>query len=107
MRFENIRVEESVQFASLWINQAVWTSDAERGKIEDVIFRNITVNNSGYPLNKEFEFIGYDADHAITNVLIDNVVINGRKVTQEDVVINPRARTGVVMNDYVYDVSVK
>ena len=97
VRFENIRIEESVRFASLWINSAIWTTDDKRGQIEDVVFRNITVNNSGYPLHKEIEFLGYDADHAINHVLIENVVINGRKVTMED----------VVMNDFVYDVTVK
>ena len=109
VRFENIRIEESVKFASLWINTAVWTTDAERGHIEDVVFRNITVNNSGYPLHKEFEFLGFDADHAIKNVLIENVVINGRKVVQEDIVLNPgrEVKEGIVMNDYVYNVTVK
>jgi len=109
VRFENIRIEESVKFASLWINTAVWTTDSVRGHIEDVVFRNITVNNSGYPLHKEFEFFGFDADHAINNVLIENVVINGRKVVQEDIVRNPRreVKEGIVMNDYVYNVTVK
>ena len=97
VRFENIRIEESVKFASLWINSAIWTTDNERGHIEDVVFKDITVNNSGYPLHKEIEFLGYDADHAITNVLIDNVVINGRKVTAKD----------VVKNDFVYNVTVR
>ena len=107
VRFENIRIEESVKFASLWINTAIWTTDAERGHIEDVVFRNITVNNSGYPLHKEFEFYGFDAEHAIKNVLIDNVVINGRKVVQEDIVHNPGSKEGIVMNDFVYNVTVK
>ena len=97
VRFENIRIEESVKFASLWINTAIWTTDAKRGRIEDVVFKNITVNNSGYPLHKEMEFLGYDTDSGIKNVLVENVVINGRKVTLED----------IVMNDFVYDVTVK
>jgi hypothetical protein len=67
VRFENIRIEESVQFASLWINSAVWTTDTARGHIEDIVFKNITVNNSGYQLHKEMEFLGYDANHAIKN----------------------------------------
>ena len=112
VRFENIRIEESVRFASLWINTAVWTTDTIRGRIEDVVFRNITVNNSGYPLHKEFEFLGYDADHAIRNVLIENVVINGRKVTQEDITRNPhrgsqQEKEGIAINDFVYNVTVK
>ena len=109
VRFENIRIEESVRFASLWINKDIWTTDAERGHIEDIVFRNITVNNSGYPLHKEFEFSGYDADHAIKNVLIDNVVINGRKVVQEDIIVSPRMapKEGIIINDFVYNVTVK
>ena len=109
VRFENIRIEESVKFASLWINSAIWTTDDERGHIEDVVFRNITVNNSGYPLHREFEFLGFDAEHAIRNVLIDNVVINGRKVVREDIVINPRSapKEGIVTNDHVFNVTVK
>lgn len=112
IRFENIRIEESVQFASLWINEAIWTTDSARGRIEDVTFKDITVNNSGYQLHKDFEFLGYNSDYAIKNVLIDNVVINGRKVTSEDIKINPRigsreSKEGIVMNDYVYNVTVK
>ena len=110
VRFENIRIEESVKFASLWINTAIWTTDSVRGHIEDVVFRNITVNNSGYPLHREFEFLGFDAGHAINNVLIDNVVINGRQVVPEDIVLNPEGaapKEGIVVNDYVYNVTVK
>ena len=109
VRFENIRIEESVRFASLWINTAIWTTDDERGHIEDIVFKDITVNNSGYPLHKEFEFRGYDAEHAINNVLIENVVINGRKVVKEDILVNPGrdAKEGIVMNDFVYNVTVK
>ena len=97
VRFENIRIEESVQFASLWINTAVWTTDAQRGRIEDVVFKDITVTNSGRPLRKGIEFLGFSAESAIRNVLIENVVINGKKVTKED----------VVMNDHVFNVTVK
>jgi hypothetical protein len=109
VRFENIRIEESVQLASLWINSAVWTTDTERGHIEDVVFKNITVNNSGYQLHKDLEFLGYDADHAIKNVLIENVVINGRKLTQEDIKVNPPigSKEGIMMNEFVYDVTVR
>jgi polygalacturonase len=112
VRFENIRIEESVRFASLWINKANWSTDSVRGKIEDVTFRNITVNNNGYQLHRDFEFLGFDENSAIRNVLIDNVVINGRKVTQEDINLNPPVgsnpyREGIAVNDFVYNVTVK
>jgi hypothetical protein len=109
VRFENLRIEESVRFASLWINSAIWTTDSERGHIKDVVFKDITVNNSGYQLHKDFEFLGYDADHAVNNVLIENVVINGRKVTQKDIKINPGigCKEGICMNEFVYNVTVR
>ncbi|MDR2146256.1 MAG: endo-polygalacturonase [Tannerella sp.] len=97
VRFENIRIEESVRFASLWINEAYWTTDPKRGQIEDVVFKNITVNNDGKPLQQEMEFLGFSPDHAIKNVLVENVVINGKKVTMEN----------IKMNGYVYDVTVR
>ena len=95
VRFENIRIEESVKFASLWINKVGYSTDLDRGHIEDVVFKDITVNNSGRPLVKGIQLHGFDADHAINNVLIENVVINGKKVTKDD----------VVTNDYVYGVT--
>lgn len=112
VRFENIRIEESVQFASLWINTSMWSTDTVRGRIENVVFTDIVVDNSGYQLHKDFEFLGYDTEHAINNVLIDNVVINGRKIIQEDININPPAgsrqsREGIAVNEFVYDVTVR
>jgi Endopolygalacturonase len=95
IRFENIRIEEAVKFASLWINEAQWSRDPERGYIENVVFKDIVVNNPG-PLKKEIEFLGFDKEHAVKNVLVQNVVINGKKISKED----------IVMNDYVFDVTV-
>jgi polygalacturonase len=94
--FENIRIEESVKFASLWINEAVWTTDPERGHIENVVFKDIVVNNAS-PLVKGMEFLGFDKEHAIKNVVVDNVVVQGKKITGED----------IVANGYVYELTVK
>lgn len=93
--FEDIRIEESVKFASLWINEAKWSTDPERGHIENVVFRNIDLKTA--PTVKGVEFLGFDAGHAVKNVTVDNVVIAGHKVTEAD----------IVTNDYVYDLKVK
>ena len=85
IRFENLRIEESVRFASLWIGEAVWTTDKERGHIQDVVFKNITANGKD-PLFAEF--LGYDQDHKVDNVLIENVVINGKPFTENDLRCN-------------------
>jgi hypothetical protein len=87
IRFENIRIEEAVKFASLWINEATWSTDPERGHIENVVFKDIIVNNPKQ-LVKEIEFLGFGKDNLVKNVLIQNVVINGKKVTPEDVIVN-------------------
>ncbi len=93
--FEDIRIEEAVKFASLWINEAKWSTDPERGHIENVVFRNINLKTA--PTVKGIEFLGFDAGHAIKNVTVDNVVIAGHKVTRDDITVN----------DYVYDLIVK
>ena len=100
VRFENIRIEEvNNGFASLHIVQHYWSGNVqERGHIEDVVFRNITVDKGGGKfLKRQMEFEGYDAGHAINHVLIDNIEVCGKKISKED----------VVMNDYVYNVKVK
>ncbi len=96
IRFENIRIEEAVKFASLWINEATWTTDPERGHIENVVFKDIVVN-SPTPLVKGMELLGFDEGHAVRNVQVENVVVQGKKLTREDIITNP----------YVYDVTVK
>jgi hypothetical protein len=92
--FENIRIEQSVRFASLWIGEAIWSTDAERGNIRDVVFRNIEAVGAN-PLKAEFQ--GYDEDHAVRNVLLENVKLNGKPLTRQD----------VVANDYVYGVEIR
>jgi hypothetical protein len=95
IRFENIRIEEAVKFASLWINKDVWTQDPERGHIENVVFKDIMLNSPS-PLTKGMEFLGFDEQHAVRNVQVENVTVRGKKITRED----------IVTNDYVYGVTV-
>ena len=49
-----------------------------RGKISDVVLRNIIVVDGLFPFSI---FYGYDKDHAIQNVRIENFVVHGRKIT--------------------------
>ena len=86
--FENIRIEEAERFISLWINSAVWTSDAERGHIMNVVFKDIVLKTPPR-MGTEVQFLGYDEGHAIEGVLLDNVSIGGRKITAEDIEMNP------------------
>lgn len=88
IRFENLRIEESPRLASLWINKAFWSRDAERGHIDGVVFRNIQAQAS--PLR--IELLGFDADHAIENVRFEKVVVNGKPLTHGDIRTNQFVR---------------
>lgn len=92
--FQNLRIEESKNFISLWINKAVWSSSAERGHISGVLFKDIQATGV---VNPTVQFLGYDATHRVENVVLDNVVVNGHKVTVEDI------RT----NEFVNNITVK
>ena len=92
--FRNLRIEESRNFISLWINKAVWSSSAERGHIRGVLFQNIEASGV---MNPAVQFLGYDATHRIENVVLDNVVVNGHRITAED----------VKTNEFVNDITVK
>lgn len=39
----NARVQEDNLFLDLWVGTAVWTQDAERGKIQGVSLKNVSV----------------------------------------------------------------
>lgn len=79
VRFENIRIEESIKCISLWINPAIWSSDQERGHIKGVTFRNIQAKGS--PLTLELK--GFDESHIVENVLFKDVTLNGEALTDE------------------------
>ena len=91
IRFENLRIEESPRLISLWIDKAFWSRDAQRGHIEDVVFRDITA-----PASPRIELKGYDTDHAIENVLFQNVTVGGQ----------PLKASEVHANEFVHGVSV-
>jgi hypothetical protein len=84
VRFENIRIEESIKFISLWINKAVWTSDQDRGHIKGITFKNI--HATGTPLTVELK--GYDEGHTIEDVVFQDVTLNGKALTPDMVKMN-------------------
>ncbi len=88
IRFENIRIEESPRLISLWIGKFVWTRDSERGHIQDVTFRDICAAAS--PLRIELN--GFDEAHAISDIVFQNVRVNGRQLTQADIQTNAFVR---------------
>ena len=93
VRFENLRIEESPRLISLWIDQASWTRDAERGHIAGVVFQNIRAKSD--PLRVELK--GFDAAHAVEQVVFEDVVVNGL----------PLSRTNVRANAFVSDIAIR
>ena len=84
VRFENLRIEESPRLISLWIDKAFWTRDTERGHIDGVTFKNIRAKAE--PLHVEIK--GFDATHAVENVVLENLVVNGQPLARSDVKTN-------------------
>jgi hypothetical protein len=92
--FRNLRFEESRNFISLWINNAIWSSSTERGHIDGVVFENITADRVTNPV---VQLLGYDEGHVVENVTIDNVVVNGQPVTARN----------IKSNEYVKNINIK
>jgi hypothetical protein len=88
VRFRNLRIEETRRLISLWINKAFWTHDEERGHINGVEFSRIAA--AGSPAT--IELLGFDAQHAVENVLFSDVQVNGRPISAADVKTNASVR---------------
>ncbi|MFI5381984.1 MAG: hypothetical protein ACHRHE_22035 [Tepidisphaerales bacterium] len=79
---------------SLWIGKAVWSRDTERGHIKGITFTNILAASADPP---RIELQGFDAGHAIEDVLFQNVRVNHRPLTP----------AGVKANEFVRGVKVE
>jgi hypothetical protein len=79
--FDNIRIGESKRLISLWIGKAKWSSDNERGHIDNITFQNIRAVG----LHPSSDLNGFDAQHEIDDVVFKNIVINGQPLTPANV----------------------
>lgn len=104
--FQNIRVEEARRLISVWVGKTRWTKTEERGNITGVVFRNITAVSApidttltGFQDGSDWkpyiirdhasiELIGYDQDHIVQDVLFDNVILDGKKLSLQNVTKN-------------------
>jgi hypothetical protein len=77
--YEDIRVEDSrgwlIDFKIL---ESQYSKDKQRGKIENIHFKNITVEGNVFPYS---QLLGFDETHRISGVTLENFVIHGTKVT--------------------------
>jgi hypothetical protein len=69
---------------SLWINKAQYSAGPERGHIDNIVFKNIQALANPLPVDLQ----GFDDTHRVENVFFDNVIVNGRRLSPEDVKTN-------------------
>lgn len=76
--YEDIRVEDSRGYLiDFKILNSRYSKDKQRGYIHNIHFRNIQVEGDVFPTSV---LLGYDEQHTITNVLLENFYIHGKKV---------------------------
>jgi polygalacturonase len=92
VRFERLRIEETRKFISLWIGKAVWTRDAERGHIQGVTFQRISAAGE----EGRIELQGFDDGHAVEDVTLRDVTLNGKPLAPADVKSNGFVRNVTV-----------
>ena len=97
--YENIRVEDAqgllVDFKIL---ESSYSKDKERGKIQNIVFRNIFVD--GYA-GRGSVMEGYNETHMIKNVLLSNFNVNGKRITSPaGLKLSPRFTSGLKFNSF-------
>lgn len=80
--FENIRLEEVHRLVRIGVVQNKHSRDVGRGRIENIVFRDIFVTGGSPPVS---EINGHDETAAVEGIRFVNIVIHGQKVrTSED-----------------------
>lgn len=95
--FEDIRID-NFQEGRLFNIRVVYNQKYNLkpgGKVEKVMFRNITYNGVGA---NPSVIMGYDQTHPVCNVKFENVTLNGKRMKNTD---------DFILNEYVTDIEVK
>lgn len=84
--YEDIRVDHYYnKLIDFRIIKSRWSRQPDAGHVKNVTLRNIHVTNNIYNQGYSISLIGgYDAEHQIENVLIEDFYINGKKITNAD-----------------------
>lgn len=104
--FQNIRIEEARRLISCWIGKTRWTESEKRGNIRNVLFKDIVATSApidttltGFQDGPDWKpyiirnhasmrLTGFDAEHTIEGVTFDNVILDGKKVEENQVISN-------------------
>ncbi len=78
VRYDNIRVEDSREkLIDIKILFSQYSRDEVRGQVRDIVFNNIQVVDGPFPVSI---IRGYNGDHMIRNITIEDMVVHGRKI---------------------------
>jgi len=69
------------QLFVLIIRENNYSQDKERGQIQNILFKNISVTGKCFPSSY---FVGYDSDHDVRDVTIENLRVNGKLITNAE-----------------------
>jgi hypothetical protein len=86
--FENIRVGNCERLINLIIEKGYYNRSQQRGKIENIRFKNIYSYKTA-----DIHMFGFDEEHSIRNVIFENLYLNDKPAKPE-----------LFMNPYVYDI---
>jgi polygalacturonase len=80
--YEDIRVEHFYnKLVDFRIIKSRYFKDEDRGRIQNVLFKNIDITVTQYNPGYSISIIGgYNSDHKVENVVFDNFMMNGEKV---------------------------
>lgn len=113
--FKDIRIEEARRLISCWIGKTRWTETEERGNVRNVVFKDIKATSApidttltGFQDGTDWkpyiisdhasmELVGFDENHTIEGVVFENVILDGKPVTADQ----------VTKNEFVEDVKFK
>ena len=84
--FEDIRIEHCYdKFIDFRISRSRFSTDDQRGRMRNITIRNVTWHQSRYCPGYTTSLVGgWDADHLVEDVTLENIVINGRPVRHLD-----------------------
>lgn len=67
-----------MQLLELVVDRDMWSKDEQRGRIQGVVFRNITLSG-GAPVSSTLA--GHDAEHRVEDVTFENLRIHSKLIT--------------------------
>ncbi|GEM_PF-4781802 len=96
IRFEDIRIEDAAgsPLIDLWTGKSYYSKQSERGHVQGVHFKNVTLTGGPAPRivtswaphadGRLLGIYGFDSEHAVEDVTIENLHIGGRYIDRPE-----------------------